>query len=117
MGNLARNWRADAAAQSPSVWYHDGNSLSDSGIIERFRFNGGMSEEGSRDTGLGESAGSVGVFWVEDWSGGELDSREGGSVLDLFTGLREKRDFLEFLRWEESIRAGKRVRGGGLASG
>lgn len=98
MGYLARNWRADAAAHSPSVWYHEGNSLSDSGIIERFRFNDEVSDEGSRDTGTGGSADSVGVSWVEDCSGGEMDNGDGVSVLDLFTGLREKRDFLELFR-------------------
>ena len=111
IGNLARNWRADAAAHSPSVWYHEGSSLRDSGIMERFRFNEGTSE-GSRDTGMGESGGSVGVFWVEDWSG----VGEGESVLDLFTGLREKRDFFEDLRVEGSIRGGGGDRDIGLAS-
>ena len=100
IGYLARNWRADAAAHSPSVWYHEGNSLSDSGIIERFRFNDEVSEEGK-----GKSAGSVEVSWEEEWSGREGNNGEGVSVLDLFTGLREKRDFLEVLREEESIRA------------
>ena len=118
MGYLARNWRADAAAHSPSVWYHEGNSFSDSGIIERFRFGDEVSDEGSRDTGIGESAGLVGVSWVDDRSGGEeRDNGEGTSVLDLLTGLREKRDFFELLRGEGSIRAEKRVREGGLASG
>lgn len=85
------------------MWYHEGNSLRDSGIIERFRFDDEVSEEGSLDTGTGESAGSVGVSWVEERSGGEVEA----SVLDLFTGLREKRDFFELLRGEGSIRAGK----------
>lgn len=96
MGYLARNWRAEAAAHSPSVWYHEGSSLSDSGMMERFRFNGGMSAEGSWDTGTGEGGGSVGVFW--------LVAGEAASVLDLLTGLRENRDFLEDLRGEGSIR-------------
>ena len=79
--------------------------------MERFRFNEGTSE-GSRDTGMGESKGSVGVFWVEDWS----SVGEGESVLDLFTGLREKRDFFEDLRVEGSIRGGGGDRDIGLAS-
>ena len=103
MGYLARNWRADAAAHSPSVWYHEGNSLSDSGIIDRLRFNDKMSDENPGEMGTGESAGSVGASWVEDWSSGERVRGEGESVLDLFTGLREKSDFLEDLRVEESI--------------
>lgn len=74
-------------------------------MMERLRFNGGVSAEDSWDTGTGESGGSVGVFW--------LDDGKAASVLDLLTGLREKRDFLEDLRGEGSIRA---VRGAGLAS-
>jgi hypothetical protein len=77
-------------------------------MMERFRFNGGMSAEGSGDTGTGESGGSVGVFWLDKWSG------DAASVLDLLTGLRAKRDFLEDLSGEGSIRA---VREAGLASG
>jgi hypothetical protein len=75
-----------------------------------------MSDEDSGETGKGESVGSVGVSWVDERLGGEGDNGEGVSVLDLFTGLR-KRDFLEDLRGEESIRAEIWVREGGLASG
>lgn len=77
-------------------------------MIERLRFNDEVSEEGK-----GDSARSVGVSWVDV----EGSSVEGTSVLDLFTGLREKRCFLEPLRVEVSIRAGNGVREGALASG
>jgi hypothetical protein len=74
-------------------------------MMERLRFNGGMSAEGSGDTGIGESGGSVGVFWLDEWS---TDKGDGASVLDLLTGLRAKRDFLEDLSGEGSIERSER---------
>ena len=51
------------------LWYDENESLSDSGIIERFQFNVEVFDESSGGTGMGEGTDSVEVSQVE-WRGG-----------------------------------------------
>lgn len=53
-----------AAANSVSAWYHEGSSLSDSGMIERAVFGDKGSDEGSLDRVPGDCKGSVGESWM-----------------------------------------------------
>jgi hypothetical protein len=48
-----------AAANSLSVWYHEGSSWSDSGMIERAGLGDNVSDEGSLDMGPGDCRCSV----------------------------------------------------------
>lgn len=51
-----------AAANSTSVWYHEGSFLSDSGMIERLRLGDKVSVEGSLEMVLGDCKGSAREF-------------------------------------------------------
>ena len=65
-----------ATANSVSVWYHDGSSLSDSGMMERLGLDDRASDEGSLEMGPGRCKVSNRGSFVDGWSEGELGEDE-----------------------------------------